>query len=431
MKKRFYGIYYPALLSIAVTWIASCDYGTTEPAPPTNQPPVAEGPLPWDRLTTGDMSRTDVSTYFRDPEGEVLDYMARSRDPGVVRARTEGSTLTLAAVAQGVAEVTVSARDAGGRSASLTVVVTVAPGTPGGAASAASTASAARAGSPAEEGFQIAIVPVDEGAEQYLPVLEEAAHQWEAILRDTELPDLTFAHEAPFVCHGLSTGTAVAGVDDLMVLASIGRIDGYGGARGGASVCLVREGSLLPVAGTIRLDQEDLFAMSDNDVKDVMLHDLGHTLGIGMIWSARDLLRSPATSPASPDAHFTGAEAIAAFNAAGGTGYTGPRVPVEHLGGPLISLHWRESVFGTELMSPVQNARIRDPLSEVTIQSLNDLGYTADASLAEPSRLPGAAGAGMAAQSDPGRTIDLSEDVDTGPIQIVGSDGRVVGAIDN
>ena len=140
-------------------------------------------------------------------------------------------------------------------------------------------------------------MPVDEGAEQYLPVLEEAAHQWEAILRDTELPDLTFAHEAPFVCHGLSTGTAVAGVDDLMVLASIGRIDGYGGARGGASVCLVREGSLLPVAGTIRLDQEDLFAMSDNDVKDVMLHDLGHTLGIGMIWSARDLLRSPATPP--------------------------------------------------------------------------------------------------------------------------------------
>ena len=106
-------------------------------------------------------------------------------------------------------------------------------------------------------------------------------------------------------------------------------------------------------------------------------------------------------------------------------------MPVEHLGGPLISLHWRESVFGTELMSPVQNARIRDPLSEVTIQSLNDLGYTADASLAEPYRLPGAAGAGMAAQSDPGRTIDLSEDVDTGPIQIVGSDGRVVGAIDN
>ena len=429
MKKRFYGIYYPALLIIAVTWIASCDYGTTEPAPPTNQPPVAEGPLPWDKLTTGDMSRTDVSFYFSDPNEDILDYLARSRDPGVVRARTEGSTLTLSAVAQGVAEVTVSARDAGGLSASITVVVTVEPGTPESAA--VSTASATRSGSPAEEGFQIDIVPVDAGAGQYLPLLEEAAHQWEAILRDTELPDITHTHEAPLVCHGLSTGTAVAGVDDLMVLVSIGRIDGYGAARGGASVCLVREGSLLPVAGTIRLDQEDLFAMSDNDVKDIMLHDLGHTLGIGMIWSARDLLRSPATSPASPDAHFTGAQAVAAFNAAGGTTHTGPRVPVEHLGGPLISLHWRESVFGSELMSPVQNANIRDPLSEVTIQSLNDLGYTADASLAEPYQLPGAAGAGTARRSDSGRMIDLSEDVDTGAIQIVGSDGRVVGASDN
>lgn len=213
-----------------------------------------------------------------------------------------------------------------------------------------------------------------------------------------------------------------------MVMASITDIDGFGGARGGASLCWVRNGSLLPVVGTIRLDRADLFAMTDADVMDVLLHDLGHTLGIGFLWDVLDLLRSPATYPPSADAHFAGVDAVAAFDAAGGTAYSGSRVPAGHNAITGLSLHWRESVFGTELMTPVQNARLSDPLSAITIQSLNDMGYTADASLAEPYLLPSASTTGTG-EGDSARAGTLTESVGTGPIQVVGLDGGVVGVI--
>ncbi len=132
MKKRSYWIYSLALLSLSGPWIAACDHGTTEPAPEANQPPVGEGPLPWEMLETGGIFVTGVSAYFRDPDDEILDYNARSLNPGVVVARTEESLLTLQAVGQGMAEVTVSAIDPGNLSASLTMIVSVAPETPDG-----------------------------------------------------------------------------------------------------------------------------------------------------------------------------------------------------------------------------------------------------------------------------------------------------------
>ena len=88
---------------------------------------MGEGTLPWDMLTPGDIFVTNLTTYFTDPDGDMLDYLARSRDPGVLATRTRGSTLTLRAVGEGVTEITVSARDPGNLSASITVVVSVAP----------------------------------------------------------------------------------------------------------------------------------------------------------------------------------------------------------------------------------------------------------------------------------------------------------------
>ena len=123
--KRPHWIHQSVLLSLTVAGLAACDYGTTEPTPPRNHRPIGEGALPWDMLTMGDMFVTSVSPYFTDPDDDLLDYLARSRNPGVVAARMKGSTLMLRAVGQGVAEIEVSASDPDGLSASRHLVVTV------------------------------------------------------------------------------------------------------------------------------------------------------------------------------------------------------------------------------------------------------------------------------------------------------------------
>ena len=52
--------------------------------------------------------------------------------------------------------------------------------------------------------------------------------------------------------------------------------------------------------------------------------------------------------------------------------------------------HWRESVFGDELMTPTisVNAQTAQPLSKVTIASLADLGYRVDLTQADSFSLP-------------------------------------------
>lgn len=125
--KRPHWIHQSVLLSLTVAGLAACDHGTTEPAPATNHRPTGEGALPWDMLNLGDIVVTSVSPYFRDPDDDLLDYLARSRNPGVVTAGMKGGTLVLRAVGQGVTEVLVTARDPEGLSASRHLVVTVAP----------------------------------------------------------------------------------------------------------------------------------------------------------------------------------------------------------------------------------------------------------------------------------------------------------------
>ena len=125
--KRPHWIHQSVLLSLTVAGLAACDYGTTEPAPPRNQRPIGEGALPWEMLTLGDIFVASAGSYFSDPDDDLFDYFARSRNPGVVTAGVKGGTLRLRAVGQGVAEVVVTARDPEGLSASRRLVVTVAP----------------------------------------------------------------------------------------------------------------------------------------------------------------------------------------------------------------------------------------------------------------------------------------------------------------
>ncbi len=49
-----------------------------------------------------------------------------------------------------------------------------------------------------------------------------------------------------------------------------------------------------------------------------------------------------------------------------------------------VDSHWRQTVFGNELMSSWGG----EPISAITIQSLADIGYTVDVGQADPYTLP-------------------------------------------
>ena len=102
----------------------------------------------------------------------------------------------------------------------------------------------------------------------------------------------------------------------------------------------------------------------------------------------------------------------------------GAKVPVENMGGVgTADGHWRESVFGSELMTGFIGAG-QSPLSIVTLASLADQGYGVDLATADPYSLLLSL---RAFGSQP--KLRLMNDILRGPIRKVDSRGRVTGVI--
>ena len=93
--------------------------------PPPNRPPVPVGTISGKTVTVGDDGSVGVSGYFRDPDGDVLEYTAGSSDTGVVRVDEDGATVTYYGEAVGSATVTVTADDKRGGTAEQSFTVTV------------------------------------------------------------------------------------------------------------------------------------------------------------------------------------------------------------------------------------------------------------------------------------------------------------------
>jgi len=170
-------------------------------------------------------------------------------------------------------------------------------------------------------------------------------------------------------------------VDDVIIFASVEEIDGPGSILGSAGPCWLRSEGSLPFVGRMRFDVEDLANVEQNGrLVDLILHEMGHVLGIGTLWDNLGFLVNPSPSGSIRDTHFDGPNAIAAFDAVGGADYADAKVPVENrFGDGTRNGHWRESVFDTELMTGFLDGGF-NPLSIVTEASLEDLGYgTVDA----------------------------------------------------
>ena len=90
-----------------------------------NRAPEAVGTIPNQAVATGSAETLNVSSYFRDPDGDALAYEAASSSAAVISVSLSGTTLTMVGVADGTATVTVTARDPGGLTAAQSFRVTV------------------------------------------------------------------------------------------------------------------------------------------------------------------------------------------------------------------------------------------------------------------------------------------------------------------
>src|SRR5690606_17727901 len=115
------------------------------------------------------------------------------------------------------------------------------------------------------------------------------------------------------------------------------------------------------------------------------LHEIGHVLGIGTIWNYKGLLQGAGT----PDPRFIGAQAMQAYRSLGGLEVG---IAVENTGSSgTRDSHWRESIFGNELMTGYVGS-VPNPLSAITVASLQDLGYGASSLKASQYTLGGTFG---------------------------------------
>ena len=191
-----------------------------------------------------------------------------------------------------------------------------------------------------------------------------AADRWEQIIVG-DIPDV-------FV-------PGIGQVDDIVIEARSVAIDGANGVLGQAAVVAQRVVSNLPSAAFIELDTADLAALeSSGQLSDTVLHEMGHALGFGVIWSDLGLI----SGAGGPDPQFLGPLSIAEYNLRFGTNATG--VPVENMGGPgTADVHLRESVLTTELMTGFLNPGVANPLTRLTVAQFADLGYQVDFAAAD------------------------------------------------
>jgi Bacterial Ig-like domain (group 2)/Leishmanolysin len=285
---------------------------------------------------------------------------------------------------------------------------------------------------PPSTGYDLRVRYLGDYSTDQLLAFAQAEVRWEELVTG-DLTDVA-GDIAARTC-GRNSPAASGPFDDLTIFVTIETIDGAGGVLGQAGPCFVRDaqgnssvvGDKLPVIGRMQLDVDDLEALEvAGSLQAVILHEMGHVLGFGTRWDAFGLLVDPADSdPTAEDPHFIGAQAIAAFNAAGGGPYTGQKVPVMDAGGVgTINSHWRDEVFDAELMTGFLNPGF-NPLSAISVRSLQDMGYTVSVAGTDafavdltPIRMAGRQ-----------RGRQLINDIISDPIRKITLDGRVVGVI--
>ena len=147
-----------------------------------------------------------------------------------------------------------------------------------------------------------------------------------------------------------------------------------------ARVTFTREvdNNFLAVAGEMTFDTDDIPRLVDNGTwEPVIEHEMLHILGIGSLWDDNNLFSSteddfnPYTGPAANNVWQTtwGCTGSPPIRTTGRDGTRG--------------VHWSDACLINELMTGAINSGRENPFSELTVGSLEDIGYTVDYSAAD------------------------------------------------
>lgn len=219
---------------------------------------------------------------------------------------------------------------------------------------------------------------------------------------------LTTAEQAAFNAAEATWESLITGFQDtidmnttLEISTNLTNIDGVGGILGSAGPTSVKAGAEVNFAyagsGTMNFDTSDTANLATaGTLGDVILHEMGHVLGIGTLWNI-PALGLPAIWDGTQNLYtdgtgqYTGANAIAAWQ--GEFGQADAFMPVELGGSPgTADSHWNEvngggsptgivSLFGPDAGKDFQNELMTGWLSgptfisNVTKGGLIDLGY--------------------------------------------------------
>ena len=184
---------------------------------------------------------------------------------------------------------------------------------------------------------------------------------------------------------------------DLQITANVRNIDGPGGILGQATPNLFRPApSFLPYTGTMTFDASDLANMASNGTLFyVILHEMGHVLGIGTLWSTLHLT-------AGSGSQYIGQGALNAYHQLGAGGSF---VPARAGGSGTAGVHWSEAI--RQRADDRIHFRGTRSAQHPDDRRLAGLGYTVNYAAADPYALPGHLDAGSASSSVPS-TVPVS-----------------------
>ena len=369
-----------------------------------NRSPMVRARVPAHRLQAGGPSADlMLGDYLSDPDGDSLAYRVKTTESGVVDARVENGVLWLDPLSVDTTEVEVTATDSGGLRATLRFLAWVVP-------------------APDPDAFDIELYFEPGFTPEEERTIRRAADRWMEVVTG-DLPDVPLdGLQKLFGRQRLPRSVGV--IDDLLIRMSIKAI----GGAASAGVYGRREESGHVFLGGASYSLGYVRDRSQAELYNLALHEIGHVLGIGdwthggALPSWGKMFRDEHTDP-----HFAGPLAVAAFDAAGGEGYSGGKVPLEDRV-PTLHIHWRQSVIPGDVMAPYGDSL----LTAITLQALADLGHVVDVSKADPYMLPGQAQGDVraAAVGVDGAVAELfADDLIEGPVVVVDKDGKVVRVI--
>ena len=229
-----------------------------------------------------------------------------------------------------------------------------------------------------DDSFDIELHFVDDFSAGHKALIEEAAEVWETVIsegvRDIDFGAYPFDSDDHdwFERHNWLGRLIIRDeiVDDVRIY--VGRLPDDAGVLGTGGPIYVRQ-SYLPILGFIRF-HKDAFI---HHLKDIAVHEIAHALGFSTpIWYSLGLVEDDV------DPHFKGKAARSAFDVEGGWRYEGKKVPLA----PDYT-HWRESVFGDEVMTPYLDWD-NGIFSATTLHAMGDIGYRVDPSQSDAYSLP-------------------------------------------